>query len=249
MNYKFEMSNLGKLSYYLGIEVAQGNGYIKLKQTGYAKKLLVNSGMSGCNPMKFPMAPKEKLHKDKQGDVVNATDYKSIVGGIRYLVHTRPDVAFVVGVVSRFMERPTVLHSNAVKRILRYVQGTLSYGLVYTKTSGNNILTAFTDSDLVGHLDDRKSTGEIWGPDANEFNPARYVEPPMHLGAYFPFGLGGRICIGRNLAMAEAKIILATIIKQFSFIVSPSYVHAPMMLVMVQPQYGAHVLVRKISPS
>lgn len=87
---------------------------------------------------------------------------------------------------------------------------------------------------------------EIWGPDANEFNPARFVEPPKHLAAYFPFGLGGRICIGRNLAMAEAKIILAMIIKQFSFTVSPSYVHAPMMLVMVQPQYGAHVLVRRI---
>nr|XP_017253755.1 PREDICTED: cytochrome P450 734A1-like [Daucus carota subsp. sativus] len=88
---------------------------------------------------------------------------------------------------------------------------------------------------------------KIWGSDANEFNPARFVEPPKHLGAYFPFGIGSRICIGRNLAMVEAIIILAMIIKQFSFEISPSYVHAPMMLIMVQPQYGAPVLVRRIT--
>ncbi|KAK1395660.1 Cytochrome P450, E-class, group I [Heracleum sosnowskyi] len=88
---------------------------------------------------------------------------------------------------------------------------------------------------------------KIWGLDANQFNPARFVEPPKQMGAYFPFGIGSRICIGRNLAMVEAKIVLAMIIKQFSFVVSPSYVHAPMMLVTVQPQYGAQVLVRRIN--
>ncbi|KAL8145055.1 hypothetical protein AgCh_003319 [Apium graveolens] len=88
---------------------------------------------------------------------------------------------------------------------------------------------------------------KIWGVDANEFNPARFLEPPKHLGAYFPFGIGSRICIGRNLATLQAKIVLAMIIKQFFFSVSPSYVHAPMMLVTVRPQYGAHILVRKIN--
>lgn len=90
---------------------------------------------------------------------------------------------------------------------------------------------------------------EIWGADANEFNPGRFVEPPMHLAAYFPFGLGPRMCVGRHFATAEVKITLAMMIKRFCFTVSPSYVHAPMMFVMVQPQYGAHVLVRKITPS
>lgn len=88
---------------------------------------------------------------------------------------------------------------------------------------------------------------EIWGVDANEFNPARFVEPPKHLGAYFPYGLGSRICIARNLAMVEAKITLAMIIKHFSFVVSPSYIHAPEMLATVQPQYGAPILVRRIT--
>lgn len=159
MNCKFEMSNLGRLSYYLGIEVAQGEGFIELKQSGYAKKLLAKAGMSGCNPTKFPMDPKEQIHKDEKGVAVNSTEFKSIVGGLRYLVHTRPDISFAVGIVSRYMERPTTMHMNAVKRILRYVQGTTGYGLVYTKKSGNNILTGFADSDLAGHLEDRKSTG------------------------------------------------------------------------------------------
>ena len=105
------------------------------------------------------MEPKIQMHKDAKGKSVNSTDFKSMVGGLRYLVHTRPDIAYAVGVVSRFMERPTVLHQNAVKRILRYVQGTLDYGLVYHKGRGNYLLSGFSDSDLAGNVDDRKSTG------------------------------------------------------------------------------------------
>lgn len=87
---------------------------------------------------------------------------------------------------------------------------------------------------------------QIWGLDANEFNQLRFIERRKHLASYFPFGLGSRICIGQNLAMVEAKLVLAMIIKQFSFVVSPSYVHAPKMSLAVHPQYGAHVLVRRV---
>ena len=79
-----------------------------------------------------------------------------MVGGLRYLVHTQPDIAYSMGIVSRYMERPTKLHQDAVKQILRYVKGIIQFGLVYSKDSGNNI---FSDSDLDGHLDDRRSTG------------------------------------------------------------------------------------------
>ncbi|XP_074343057.1 secreted RxLR effector protein 161-like [Apium graveolens] len=82
-----------------------------------------------------------------------------MIGGLRYLVHSRPDIAFSVGIASRYIERPTMVHQNAAKRILQYVQGTLHFGLVYSKTSGNNILTGFSGSDLGGDLDDRRSTG------------------------------------------------------------------------------------------
>ena len=158
---EFDMSDLGKLSYYLGIEVEQGKEYIELKQAAYAKKILEKAGMSECKPVKFPMEYKTQLHKDEKGKAVNSTDFKSMLGSLRYLVHTRPDIAYSVGVVSRYMERPTVLHLNAVKRIMRYVRGTLDFGLVYLRGKGNYLLEGFLDSDLAGNLDDRKSTGGL----------------------------------------------------------------------------------------
>ncbi|XP_074351075.1 secreted RxLR effector protein 161-like [Apium graveolens] len=84
-----------------------------------------------------------------------------MVGGLRYLVNTRPDIAFSVGIFSYFMERPTKIHQDAVKQILRYVKGTINHGLLYEKNSGNNILTGYSNSDLDGYLDDRKSTGDM----------------------------------------------------------------------------------------
>lgn len=137
MGEEFDMSDLGKLSYYLGIEVEQTGDYIRLKQSAYARKLLGKAGMEDCNSTKYPMEPRLQLGKDEKGRAVNSTDYKSLVGGLRYLVHTRPDIAYAVGIVSRYMERPTVLHLGAVKRILRYVKGTADYGLVYTRGTGN----------------------------------------------------------------------------------------------------------------
>ena len=159
MNKRFEMSDLGKLSHYLGIEVKQSVGCIELKQSAYAKKILEKAGMGDCNPTKYPMDPKENISKDEGGVLVDTTQFKSLVGGLRYLVHTRPDIAFSVGIVSRFMEKPTTMHLNAAKRILRYIKGTLNFGLVYSKNSGNNVLTGYSDSDLAGQVEDRKSTG------------------------------------------------------------------------------------------
>lgn len=159
MKSEFDMSDLGKLTYYLGIEVEQKQGKIELKQTAYAKKLLEKAGMMDCNPTRYPMEPKHQLSKDSTGKAIDSTKFKSLVGGLRYLVHTRPDISYAVGVVSRFMERPTVMHLNAVKRILRYIKGTMEYGLMYTANSGNHMLSGYSDSDLGGNVDDRKSTG------------------------------------------------------------------------------------------
>nr|XP_023891618.1 cytochrome P450 734A1-like [Quercus suber] len=86
---------------------------------------------------------------------------------------------------------------------------------------------------------------QIWGEDANEFNPFRFLEPRKHLASFCPFGLGPRICVGQNLALFEAKIVLAMIIQRYSFVVSPTYVHAPMLLLTLQPQFGAQILLRR----
>ncbi|GMN44337.1 hypothetical protein TIFTF001_013531 [Ficus carica] len=87
---------------------------------------------------------------------------------------------------------------------------------------------------------------EIWGEDANRFNPLRFTEPRKHIASFFPFGLGPRICAGQNLAMVEAKIIVATIIQRYSLTLSPTYVHSPMLFITVQPKYGAQILLRRI---
>lgn len=75
----------------------------------------------------------EKVTKDESGIQVDATRFKSLVRGLRYLVHTRLDIAFALGIVSRFMERPTTMHLNAEKRILRYIKGTINFSLVYSE--------------------------------------------------------------------------------------------------------------------
>ncbi|XP_074322794.1 secreted RxLR effector protein 161-like [Apium graveolens] len=114
--------------------------------------------MGECNPTKYPIDPKQHITKDEDGTLIDPTEFKSMIGGLRYLVHTRPDIAYAVGIVSRFMEKPTVVHKYAVKRIIRYVKGTLEFGLVYSRNSANNMLVGYSDSDLAGQTDDRKST-------------------------------------------------------------------------------------------
>ena len=103
MSQRFDMTDMGMLNYYLGIEVEQSKGCIKLKQSGYARKIIEKAGLKGCNPTKYPMDPKEQIDKDKGGKVVDITQYKIMIGGLRYLVHTRPDIAYSVGIASRYM--------------------------------------------------------------------------------------------------------------------------------------------------
>lgn len=113
--------------------------------------------MDKCNPVHNPIVPGSKLSKDEDGIRVDGTFYKQIVGSLMYLTATRPDVMFVVSLLSRYMENPTELHLQAAKRVFRYLKGTLDFGVFYKK-GGNKELIAYTDSDYAGDLEDRKST-------------------------------------------------------------------------------------------
>ena len=155
----FKMSDLGLLHYYLGIEVKQSASGISLSQGAYAAKILERSGMAGCNPCQTPMEARLKLSKQSTESPVDATTYRSFIGSLRYLVNTRPDLAFSVGYVSRFLEEPKEDHLAALKRILRYVAGTSNWGLWFGRKKGNQAqLTGFSDADFAGDVDARKST-------------------------------------------------------------------------------------------
>ncbi|XP_071694917.1 uncharacterized mitochondrial protein AtMg00810-like [Rutidosis leptorrhynchoides] len=117
----FEMSDLGKLTYYLGIEVVEADDRIFINQSGHAKKVILMVGMSDCNSTKFPMEPKLHLTKDEEGNPVDGMTYRRIIGSLRYLIHKRPGLGYSVGVMSRFMESLKESHLKAVKQILRLV--------------------------------------------------------------------------------------------------------------------------------
>lgn len=169
----FSMSDLGLLSYYLGIEVSQNAHGITLCQAAYARKLLERCGMASCNSSSTPMEERLKLSKHSNSPAVNATEYRRMIGGLRYLVNTRPDLAFSVGYLSRFMEAPHQDHLMAVKRVLRYVAGTCEHGIHYKKSregqaqlvgfseGGRAQLVGFSDADLAGDVDTRRSTSGV----------------------------------------------------------------------------------------
>jgi hypothetical protein len=154
---KFRMSDLGLLHFYFGIEFQQNASGITLSQGAYAGKLLERAGMADCNPAQVPMEHRLKLSKNCKAAATDPTFYRSVVGCLRYLVHTRPDISFAVGYVSRFMEAPTSEHLAAVKHLLRYIAGTINLGCRYTG-DGDEELIGFNDSDMAGDVDDRKST-------------------------------------------------------------------------------------------
>jgi hypothetical protein len=157
MKATFQMSDLGPLSY-MGIEVHQDDSGIMLRQTAYAKRVVELAGLTDCNPALTPME-RLKLSRDSTTEEVDTTQYRRLVGSLRYLAHTRPDLAFSVGYVSRFMQRPTTEHQQAVKRIIRYVAGTLDHGLHYPRCPGAAHFVGY--SDHAGDIDTSKSTSGI----------------------------------------------------------------------------------------
>jgi hypothetical protein len=153
----FDMTDLGKMRHFLGVEVIQNSQGIFMCQHRYAKEILERFGMENSNVVCSPMVTGTKLSKHDTGNKVDPTQFKQIIGSLMYLTATRPDLMFAVNMIARFMENPVESHMMAAKRILRYVKGTLELGILYKK--GEQIdLIAYSDSDYGGDIDDIKST-------------------------------------------------------------------------------------------
>lgn len=153
----FEMTDLGLMSYFLGMEVQQRIDGIIIHQRKYAKEILKKFQMDDCKSTDTPMNQKEKFSKEDGAEKIDENKYRSLIGCLMYLTSTRPDIMFSVSSLSRFMHCASELHFQAAKRILRYVRGTTEYGIKYT-CSQSPKLAGFSDSDWAGSIDDMRST-------------------------------------------------------------------------------------------
>ena len=137
---------MGTLRYFLGMEVARLRKGLVVSQRKYVLDLLKETGMSGCRPANTPMDPNHKLTDIKDGTLVDIAQYHKLVGKLIYLAHTRPDIAFLVSVVSQFMDSPYEEHLDVVFQISRYLKSTPRKGLFFKKGDRRTI-EAYTDAN------------------------------------------------------------------------------------------------------
>lgn len=150
---EFDMKDLGALKYFLGIEVSRSKKGIFLSQRKYALDLLTETGYFACKPIDTPIEVNHGLTISPNQVPTNKERYQRIVGKLIYLTHTRPDLAYAVGVVSQFMHNPSDCHMNAVNRILAYLKSSPGKGVILRK-NGHLDIVAYTDSDFAGDKTD-----------------------------------------------------------------------------------------------
>ena len=143
---EYEMKDLGNLKYFLGIEVFISRRGIFINQKKYILDLLTEIGMLDCKPAETPIVANHRLQTVQGGQSADREKYQKLVGKLMYLSHTRPDISYAVGVVSRFMHLPHIPHMEAVIRFLRYLKGTSSRGVFFGK-NGHLDLVAYTNAD------------------------------------------------------------------------------------------------------
>ncbi|KAI3818790.1 hypothetical protein L1987_12608 [Smallanthus sonchifolius] len=157
MKSKFEMSNMGELSFFLGLQVSQREDDIYLHQTKYVQDILSKYKMNDSSTYGTPIPVSHGLHPDKDGKDVDSRLYRGMIRSLMYITASRPDIMFAVCLCSRFQSQPKESHMIAVKRIFRYLKGKPRLGLWYSKQQSFDF-KAYTDSDYDGCNLDRKST-------------------------------------------------------------------------------------------
>nr|GEV64981.1 hypothetical protein [Tanacetum cinerariifolium] len=154
---KFKMSMMGKISFFLGLQISQSPRGTFINQSKYALESLKKYGFESCDPVDTPMVEKSKLDEDKERKSVDPSHYRGMIGTLLYLTTSRPDLQFAICMCAWYQARPIKKHVHAVKRIFRYLCGTVHQGLWYPKDS-SVALTTFTDVDRAGCQDTRRST-------------------------------------------------------------------------------------------
>lgn len=154
----FRMKDMGPLHYFLGIQAHFHEGGLFLSQEKYASDLLINAGMADCAPMTTPL-PLQLNKLSGQDDLFpDPTYFRILAEKLQYLTLTRPDIQFAVNLVCQKMHAPSVSDFNLLKRILRYIKGTLQMGVDLSNET-DSILRVYSDSDWAGCQETRRSTG------------------------------------------------------------------------------------------
>ena len=153
----FQTKDLGKLKYFLGIEVAQSNSGVVISQRKYTLDILTDTGMLDCKSVDTPMAPNVKLVPSQRELLRDPGRYRRLVGKLNYLTITRLDISFLVSVVSQFLQSPCDSHWDVVVRILHYIKRTPGQGVLY-ENRGHTQVIGYSDADWADSPTDRRST-------------------------------------------------------------------------------------------
>lgn len=162
---EFAMKDLGALGYFLGIQALRTSTGLHLRQSKYIVDLLQRVNMVDAKAYQAPCLAGSKMSKFEGEPLVDPTQFRHVVGALQYATLTRPDLAYSVNQLCQHMHNPTSAHWIAAKRVLRYLKGSVDYGILFSK--GKIALNAYCDSDWAGNPDDRRSTtgfGIFLGP-------------------------------------------------------------------------------------
>ncbi|XP_060972548.1 uncharacterized mitochondrial protein AtMg00810-like [Cannabis sativa] len=158
LNTAFALKDLGELHYFLGIEVFRDATGIYLSRGKYVADLLKRVEMTNIKPSPTPITGGKPMSIHDGEELADPSAYRSVIGAMQYLTHTRPDIAFVVNKLSQFLKCPTSVHWSAAKRVLRYLKSTMHHG-IHIKYSDRLPIIAYYDADWACCPDDRKSVG------------------------------------------------------------------------------------------
>ncbi|XP_017542544.1 uncharacterized mitochondrial protein AtMg00810-like isoform X1 [Pygocentrus nattereri] len=154
---RFKMKDMGPLKHFLGSDFNCSDGEIKMTQKRHIEKMLARFEMSECKPRSTPS--EQKLHFDNDGDVIDPTGYREIVGSLIYIMTcTRPDLSWIVSKLSQHLAGPKQQHWTAAKHLLRYLKGTMGQELNYRKCEKSLQLEGYRDADWAADKNDRRST-------------------------------------------------------------------------------------------